>query len=158
MSIKLSKHELRNQQTRLGQFQRYLPTLQLKKAMLQFEVLGATAEVSHLNDLLNLSKRQVELFAPLLLEKVSVDLLKNAKVVQVQKHYENVAGVEIPIFEDVIFEEVDYSLFETPVWTDRATEVLRELVIFREKLIIAKEKKGSLRKGIKRCFHSRQSI
>ena len=38
MTIKLTKTELRIQQTRLGQFQRYLPTLQLKKAMLQFEV------------------------------------------------------------------------------------------------------------------------
>ncbi|HLB52849.1 MAG TPA: V-type ATP synthase subunit D [Chlamydiales bacterium] len=149
MSGKLSKQELRNQQTRLAQFQRYLPTLQLKKAMLQFEVLGAVAEVSHLTDLLALSKRQVDAFAPLLLEKVSVDLLHNAQVAEVQKHYENVAGVEIPIFQNVIFQESDYSLFETPVWTDRATEIIRELIVFREKLVVAKEKKEALEKELR---------
>ena len=149
MSGKLSKQELRNQQTRLAQFQRYLPTLQLKKAMLQFEVLGAVAEVSHLTDLLALSKRQVDAFAPLLLEKVSVDLLHNAQVAEVQKHYENVAGVEIPIFQNVIFQESDYSLFETPVWTDRATEIIRELIVFREKLVVAKEKKAALEKELR---------
>ncbi len=35
---KLTKNELRNQQTHLAQLEKYLPTLQLKKAMLQAEV------------------------------------------------------------------------------------------------------------------------
>ncbi len=48
MSLKLTKTELRSQQTRLTQFQRYLPTLQLKKAMLQFEVMAADMEITRL--------------------------------------------------------------------------------------------------------------
>ncbi len=39
--IKLTKNELRSQQNLLAQLEKYLPTLQLKKAMLQSEVSEA---------------------------------------------------------------------------------------------------------------------
>ncbi len=149
MSIKLSKTELRIQQTRLGQFLRYLPTLQLKKAMLQFEVTAAQMEISNLQDLLALSHTQVEAFSPFLLEKVSCNLLQYADVLHVKKQYENVAGVEIPILESIVFHDADYFLFDTPVWTDRATELLRKMVTFREKLSIAEEKWRALEKELR---------
>ena len=149
MSIKLSKTELRIQQTRLSQFQRYLPTLQLKKAMLQFEVTVALGEISHLKDLFFLSRKQVESFSPLLLEKVACDLVKYADVLHVKKRYENVAGVEIPILDKIVFQEADYSLFDTPVWTDRATELLREMASVREKISIADEKRRALEKELR---------
>lgn len=149
MSVKLSKTELRIQQTRLGQFLRYLPTLQLKKAMLQFEVSAAQMEISSLKDLLTLSRKQAEAFSPFLLEKVSCNLLQYADVLHVKKRYENVAGVEIPILENIVFHDADYFLFDTPVWTDRATELLREMVTFREKLSIAEEKRRALEKELR---------
>ena len=69
MTLKLTKFELRSQQTRLTQFQRYLPTLQLKKAMLQFEVMAADMEIARLSDDLKLSRKQVDGVSPFLLEK-----------------------------------------------------------------------------------------
>ena len=68
MTIKLTKNELRSQQTRLTQFQRYLPTLQLKKAMLQFEVSLALLEIEKLQQEFRLSWNRVEIFAPFLVE------------------------------------------------------------------------------------------
>ena len=44
--IKLTKNELRSQQNKLNQLEKYLPTLQLKKAMLQIEVNEARLEIS----------------------------------------------------------------------------------------------------------------
>lgn len=149
MSLKLTKTELRSQQTRLTQFQRYLPTLQLKKAMLQFEVMAVDMEISRLRDELSLSKKQVDLFSSFLMEKVSVDLLANAEILHVKKKYENIAGVEIPILEKVVFRDPEYFLFDTPPWTDRATELLRELVVVREKISIALEKKRALQKELR---------
>ena len=83
--LKLTKTELRAQQTRLTQFLRYLPTLQLKKSMLQFEVMAAEMEISRLRDDLSLSVRQAEAFAALLVEKVSIDLVQSADVLHVKK-------------------------------------------------------------------------
>lgn len=149
MSIKLSKTELRIQQTRLAQFLRYLPTLQLKKAMLQVEVAAAQMEIAGLQKLFALSRHQVEAFSPLLTETVSCNLLEYADVLHVKKRYENIAGVEIPILDKVVFRDADYSLFDTPVWTDSAMELLREMVSFREKLSIAEEKRRALEKELR---------
>lgn len=147
--IKLTKNELRNQQIRLNQFQRYLPTLQLKKAMLQVEVTLIQGEIAQLREKMDLARQRIDAFAPLLLEQVSCNPLYYADVVQVEKTYENIAGVEIPVFERVVFQEDDYFLFDTPIWTDQAMELVRELVVLRERISIAHEKRRALEKELR---------
>jgi V/A-type H+-transporting ATPase subunit D len=147
--LKLTKNELRLQQTRLHQFQRYLPTLQLKKAMLQFEVNQAHMEIVILHEEFAESRIRVENFAPLLLEKLSCDVIQYADVIRVKKRYENIAGVEIPIFEEVLFRSADYFLLDTPVWTDRATQLLQDFVVVREKISVAEEKRRALEKELR---------
>jgi V/A-type H+-transporting ATPase subunit D len=149
MAIKLTKNELRIQQTRLQQFQRYLPTLQLKKAMLQFEVTAAQMEIARLEDEFRMVRHHVDSFSPFLLEKVSFNLIEYADVLHVKKRYENIAGVEIPILDKILFRDALYSLFDTPPWIDRAVELLRELVTVREKISIAFEKKRALEKELR---------
>jgi V/A-type H+-transporting ATPase subunit D len=149
MTIKLTKNELRSQQTRLTQFQRYLPTLQLKKAMLQFEVSLALMEIQKLKEDFAAIRARVEIFSPFLVEKVAVDIMQYADIVHVKKQYENIAGVEIPIFKAIVFREPEYFLFDTPVWTEKATEMLREMVTAREKIKIAEEKKRALEKELR---------
>ena len=45
MAVKLTKNELKVQKDRLKQFQRYLPTLQLKKQQLQSVMMQVTAQL-----------------------------------------------------------------------------------------------------------------
>lgn len=149
MTVKYTKNELRQQQVRLTQFQRYLPTLQLKKAMLQFEVTQAEQEIVRLGVLCEGKKRAVEKFSPFLLEKVDCDLLASADVAHVKKRYENIAGVEIPLFEGVVFREASYSLLDTPVWTDAAVSQLRAWIEAMEEMGVAEEKKRALEKELK---------
>lgn len=148
-TLKLTKNELRNQQARLNQLQRYLPTLQLKKSMLQFEVNQAQAEIVSLNEKMKESRSVVESFSPYLLEKVDCNLLQYASVRHIKKHYENIAGVEIPIFEQVVFQDPISFLFDTPVWTESATQLLRHLVEDRERIAIAEEKKRALERELR---------
>jgi V/A-type H+-transporting ATPase subunit D len=148
-TLKLTKNELRDQQKRLLLFQRYLPTLQLKKAMLQFEVSLVIGEIAQLKSEFQQAKQTVAHFSPLLLDKSAGDVVQYADVMHVKKRYENIAGVEIPMFESVVFHEPDYFLFDTPVWTERATELIRELVVIREKIGVAEEKRRSLEKELR---------
>ncbi len=149
MTIKLTKNELRTQQTRLAQFERYLPTLQLKKAMLQFEVSLVLLELTKLKEDFEFMRSKVERFSPFLKEKVAVDLLQYTDILHVKKQYENIAGVEIPIFEKIVFREPEYFLFDTPAWTDQATLMLREMVTAREKVNIGEEKRRALEKELR---------
>ena len=96
--VKLTKNELRNQQVHLAQLEKYLPTLQLKKAMLQAEVNEVRHEIQRLEHDFELKRQKVDVFSPLLTTKTTIDPLKAAKIKEVHKHYENVAGVEVPYF------------------------------------------------------------
>jgi len=148
-TLKLTKNELRVQQNRLSLFQKYLPTLQLKKAMLQFEVNQALHEITLLNESFRSARISADSFAPLLSLQTGADPLAFADVVHVKKHYENIAGVEIPLFDRIVFAESDYFLFDTPVWFDQAVELLRGLATAREKVHVAEEKKRALEKELR---------
>lgn len=137
--IKLTKNELRNQQTHLAQLEKYLPTLQLKKAMLQAEVQEVRQEIQRLEQEQNEKRQQVNAFSALLATKASIDPLQAVKVKNVRKRYENVAGVEVPYFENIEFESFTYSLFETAPWVDAAIVELKFLAILRERIKVANE-------------------
>ncbi len=144
--IKLTKNELRNQQMRLGQLEKYLPTLQLKKAMLQAVVQEVRQEIHRLEQLQSEKKRQIEAFSGLLATKTTIDPLQAVQIVKVSKRYENIAGVEVPYFEGVEFENFTYSLFETAPWVDAAIVELRALAELREHIKVAYEQRQALEK------------
>jgi len=141
--------ELRDQQYRLKQLQKYLPTLQLKKAMLQTEVNHAIYEINGLSKEFTTQKKQIDTYHALLSHS-DVDLVFNSlNVSKVKKRYENIAGAEIPFFEAVEFTPFHYSLFDTPLWIDSATTQLQELVELREKIQVVQEKKTILEKELR---------
>lgn len=147
--IKLTKMELRDQQYKLKQLQKYLPTLQLKKAMLQTEVNQAHYELEGLARAFKEQERLCESFQSLLADPESTIIYAGAQVEATEKRFENVAGAEIPILEQVIFRTSEYSLFESPLWVDSAMEQVKDLVIAKEKVTVAKEKKRILEKELR---------
>jgi V/A-type H+-transporting ATPase subunit D len=147
--VKLTKTELRAQQFRLDQLKKYLPTLQLKKALLQVEVFQAHQEIEDLTVHFGRMEERVKRFASLLSDKSASELFSAVTIVEVKRRTENIAGVEIPYFEQVVFHEPTYSLLDTPVWLEPATEGVRELINLREKIRIAREKKEALEKELR---------
>lgn len=148
LQVKFTKSELRDQQNKLSQLQRYLPTLQLKKAMLQLEINQADQELDAVDSQYTKSKDQIKTFSSLLQEKIECDLLSYCQIERVEKEYENIAGVEIPIFKSVIFSEEKYALFDTPIWTDAASKKIKQMLIFYETLNVVREKKRALEKEL----------
>lgn len=141
--IKLTKNELRAQQNRLLQLQKYLPTLQLKKAMLQLEVIESRNEISRLEEDYSSLHQKVEGYSSLLSDTSAVDPSDAAKITNITKRYENIAGVEVPYFEGVTFADFHYNLFATPAWVDPVIVGIRSLAEARVKIMIAREKAGS---------------
>lgn len=147
--IKLTKNELRIQQTRLAQLEKYLPTLQLKKAMLQAEVQEARIEIERQEAIQNQRRLQAEEFSGLLSTKTTINPLDAVRVKRVSKRYENIAGVEVPYFEGIEFEDFSYSLFETAPWVDAVIVNLRILAELREHIKIVQEQKAALEKELR---------
>jgi len=135
--LRLNKTELKNQKTLLDQLSKYLPTLQLKKQQLQVEVNNMRASVELLKDQLNDLKSILREYAGLFSEFLPQNLSSLIEVAEVRTGKENIAGVEIPHFESILFREIAWSFFTTPVWIDRAVADLKSLVTLREKNKIA---------------------
>ncbi len=147
--VKFTKTELRVQQLKLDRLRKYLPTLQLKKAMLQMEVNQAQSEIEILIGEFAASQEKVGKYSALLTERSATDLFSAVKVHQVDRKNENVAGVDIPNFEKIVFEPAAYSLFDTPLWFESAILGIKELITIREKIKIAQEKKQALEKELR---------
>ena len=148
-TVRLTKNELRGQQVRLSQLRKYLPTLQLKKAMLQVQVNEVRGEMLELEEAFHRARLTVSHSSSLLSERVGFDLTQAAKVQQIVKTYENIAGVDIPVFEGVIFAPLEYPLFTTPVWLDAAVADLRSMATARARVLIAEEKKQALEEELR---------
>lgn len=147
--MRLTKTELRLQQLRLNQLQKYLPTLQLKKTLLQIEVNNAQLEIEELELKYRTQKELVTAFARLFSDRGASDLFPAVKVLDIERHIENIAGVDIPVFDQVVFQESSHFLFDSPVWLESAIQGLRKLIVLREKTKIAEEKKAALEKELR---------
>ncbi len=147
--IKLTKTELRVQQTKQLQLLKYLPTLQLKKSLLQTEVNGARAEIVRMENAFHETRLSVSHFSGLLSEHFGLSVEQMTRVEKIQKHYENIAGIEIPILDGVLFAPVEYSLFSTPPWLDVAIEQLHKMSEAKARVRIAEEKLVAMEKELR---------
>lgn len=134
--MKKTKMELRHQQAQLKQFQNYLPTLQLKKGMLQKEVEDESLRLQIEYQELDRKIKEVEAFSHLLVRGEAHPLWDATKVKEVVLTTENVAGLDLPIFQEVCFADKEYFFWGTPLWIDSAVKVIKELVSQREKVAI----------------------
>jgi V/A-type H+-transporting ATPase subunit D len=147
--LKLTKMELRSQQIKLAQLSKYLPTLQLKKALLQSEVDHAQTQIDALAAEFTAHEARVASYSSLFSDRYATDLFSAVKITDVEKDHENIAGIDIPIFKKVLFTKSEYSLFDTPVWLEGAIIGVKELLEIREKLKVAEEKKRALEKELR---------
>ncbi len=147
--IKLTKTELRIQQLKLAQLLKYLPTLQLKKAMLQVEINQAQAEIDLLVKSFQNEEAKVNEYSALFSERNSSAFLSAITISEILVSHENIAGVDIPIFKEAVFSSADYSLFDTPIWYESAIEGVKKLLILKEKIKVGEMKKQALAKELR---------
>ncbi len=147
--IKYTKTELRAQQIRLTQLEKYLPTLQLKKAMLQLEINQVLGELEKLEIEKKTFENKMYGYQQLLTDTDAESLFQSLEVVSVNKRFENIAGVEIPIFEGIVFTEPTYFLFDTPYWLESGIRGGQNLIETREKILILHERKRLLEKELR---------
>ena len=127
--IKLTKNELKSQRDALKRFQRYLPTLQLKKQQLQMEMRKLDLEIVKKRQEEQLERDQLASWVRLYSEKI--DLSEYVSISRLKTSRGNIAGVNIPILDDLEFNEKTPDLFETDPWMDEGVRVLKQLMRLR---------------------------
>ena len=151
MAIKLTKNEQKIQKDKLKQYQRYLPTLQLKKQQLQSVIMKVEAELKSREEerlrVIGDLDDWIAVFAEnsLFEDSRKLDRLVQPEVVICRS--ENIAGVTVPKFEELKFKEIVYNVEDYPLWVDTALVKLREIArldalvstLRRKKLLLENE-------------------
>jgi V/A-type H+-transporting ATPase subunit D len=156
--IKLTKNELKKQKDALKMYERYLPTLQLKKQQLQIEIRSVEARKRELAEAKASLEREflswIAVFgetgvAGAAGESAAVTEGPAAPgapavarghvygpsgepllhVVSIRTSSGNVAGVEIPVFAGADFELEPYDFLATPLWVDSALDRLKKVLL-----------------------------
>ena len=129
--VKLTKNEQKKQKDSLKQFQRYLPTLQLKQQQLQVVIRESQAEIEEMK------VKQREAIGALsswiavyggnkeFPEEKSIGTL--VQVDRIVREKGNIAGVEVPVFKELLFKPIVYDLTYYPLWVDKAIYALRDI-------------------------------
>ena len=122
--IKLTKNEQKKQKDSLKQFTRYLPTLQLKKQQLQTVIRQSYAEIEELKvkqkEAVEGMKSWIAVYGENSSWSEERSISHLVKVKEVKKTKGNIAGVEVPVFQSLVFEDVPYDLRVYPLWVDKA--------------------------------------
>ncbi len=140
--VKLTKNELKRQKDMLKRFERYLPTLQLKKQQLQMVIRQVEAEErrksAEREKLYNEIMEWVEVFG----ENLALEDL--VKVETLETDTGNIAGIDIPVFNRIVFQAIPYDLFVYPPWVDAAIRRLKELLAFDAEIQVLREQQRLL--------------
>jgi len=136
--IKLTKNELKIQKDALRMYERYLPTLQLKKRQLQGEIRNVDGRRAELESRREATDKAFQAWIGVFAERgrFSPDMLRLASL---RTDRANIAGVDIPVFRGAEFALAEYDLFSMPLWVDRAARNLKELALIDLEIRVVRE-------------------
>ena len=142
--IKKTRPELLKQRQQLSRFERFLPTLTLKKQQIQAEILRVRNEARKLDEEMAAIIAHSEEWSLLFSESIPGSVTRFVKVKNIQRGTRNVAGIDLPVVSSVEYEISDFSRLATPPWLDAGLEFVKQLMELREKVKILHEQERLL--------------
>ena len=125
--IKLTKNELKVQKDALKMYQRYLPTLTLKKQQLGAEIRTIEANAKAVRKSREELEKGFEDWIAVFSEEGAFPE-GIVTVSNIRKGEGNIAGVVIPTFLGADFSRGDYDLYTTPLWVDIAADFMEKAI------------------------------
>ena len=145
--VRLTRIELKRQKDALKRFLRYLPTLILKKQQLQMEVRKVETAVRERQALIDERLVTLRAWVGVMGEDVGVeDLLGQPDLTLAT---ENIAGVEIPVFQNLTIERRPYDLFQMPLWVDKGLDAVEEVLRVEAEIIVLEEQARRLNQELR---------
>ena len=147
VKIRLTKNELKKQKDALKRYTQYLPTLMLKKQQLQMEILKIHKAMEDLKKEKAFAKAEVYKWADVFTEEVGLE--KIISLERIETSTGNIAGIDIPVFEKVIFEEEKYDLVWMPLWVDYGIEAMKQVMTFNARMEILEKQDELVREELR---------
>lgn len=149
VSVKCSKIELVKLKKRLFVFNKYLPTLKLKKLSLQIELNRAKEAVVKIKKIYEKETHNLAHHAALLRKPDRVFVFASLNIEKVTLSWENIVGIFVPVLEDVSFTHVQFPLIATSFWLDDLITLLKKWKYTEKEVEIAVQRKDLLEKELR---------
>ena len=147
--LALNKATLSKQVQQLKIFERFLPSLDLKRKQLLAERVKAAAA-------LKITEQELAPIDSLIAEQFpmasreDVDLTGLVHVKHVALGQANVVGVKLPVLESTEIEMREYGLLGRPHWVDRLAQLLRETMELRIRVQVERRRLDLLEVGVRK--------
>jgi V/A-type H+-transporting ATPase subunit D len=148
-TIALSKSSLQQQRDRLRLFERFLPSLELKRQQLTAEYKKAVQVLAEAEQGAEQASRSLPALLPVL-GSVRMQLSGLIRIRHVDVAEEDVLGLRLPTLRDVEFDTADYSLLATPFWLDDLVTCLKEVATYRLRLQVYRERVVRMQGAVRR--------
>ena len=149
MALALTKTALKQQRDHLAMYQRFLPSLDLKRQQLIADYQRARGFLaSTQREIDELMTSQEGLFR--LLGASEQDLTRLVSVESVETDEENLLGVRLPRLGEVRFHVTEYSMLAKPFWVDFLVELLQTMATLRIRRDVEQERVRRLNEAVRR--------
>jgi V/A-type H+/Na+-transporting ATPase subunit D len=148
-TLSLNKSSLQQERGQLQLFERFLPSLDLKRQQLTAESKKAMQVLAEAEEGADKASRSLAGLLPIL-GSATMKLSGLVRIRRVDISEEDVLGVSLPALRGVEFDMVDYSLLATPFWIDNLVTCLKEVVTYRIRLNVYRERVSRMQTAVRR--------
>ena len=147
--LALSKSELSRQTRQLKTYERFLPSLDLKRKQLMAERVRARSRLVDTEQRIVELKQRVRERLPMLCNR-EVDLTGLVRLQQVDLAQENLVGVLLPVVRKVHLKVREYGLLAKPHWVDNVVEELSESLRLRIQRDVERRRVALLEEAVRK--------
>jgi V/A-type H+/Na+-transporting ATPase subunit D len=148
-TVALSKSSLQQQRDRLRLFERFLPSLELKRQQLTAEYKKALQVLAEAEQGAEQASRSLPALLPVL-GSVRMQLSGLIRIRRVDVAEEDVLGLRLPTLRAVEFDTADYSLLATPFWLDDLVTCLKDVATYRLRLQVYRQRVARMQGAVRR--------
>ncbi len=133
MALALNKTSLKQRRDQLTLFQRFLPSLDLKRQQLIADLQRSKNTLVEIGkEIEALLNSQLGLFALLGASEQELSGLVSIEKLTIEE--ENVLGVRLPVLGEIRFAVREYSMLAKPCWVDFLVELLQKMALLKLRL------------------------
>ena len=146
--LQLSKSALSREQKNLKTYERFLPSLDLKRQQVMAERNKAARQLAQTRREITEQLQRAGDSNPMLANR-DVDLAELVRVTDVRLDVENIVGTRLPTLEAVNVEVRDYPLMGKPFWVDTTAQMLRQMMELRIRAQVEERRLALLEQAVK---------
>ncbi len=147
--VKLNKISLREQKQKLGMYQRFLPALEARKQQFLLELAAVRQAIREEEARLRELRERISAWSSLYWDLQDA-IAGSIRIREITLGVKNVAGLKVPQYGGVVFEDPPYSLFATPYVFEEVVAFTREAISMREAIRILRDQEKVLWDGFRK--------